>query len=150
MIALEQLLGHLTGLLSHGHRLHRQNIGRTPVRCYVLKEVSNAVAVAGALAWKVETAKRSLSTGIKDPQGIALATDREISVGRPWGEQRFLQTSIHPLLQNRFSLLLQHRVVLITRLLLGFAQLPLTGKQGVAIKKAEHLLDVDVCICDDN
>ena len=46
--------------------------------------------------------------------------------------------------QNRFSLLSQHGPIALAALLLGFAELPLAGKKGVAIEVGEDLFEIDL------
>ena len=145
-IALKQVLGHFTGPFPHGDRLHRQNIGRTAIRSEVLEEVSDAVTVPGTLTGQIEATQLLGPAHVEDTQAVAVSSDGEIAVGDPRCEQLFIQTTGHPLLQDRLRLLIQHRVVLLTALLLGFADLPLPGEQSIAIQVREHLIKCDLTL----
>ena len=154
----EQLAGEGGGLLPHRDRLHRQHIGAagTAIRSVVqiAVEVGDAVAVAAPLAGEVKVAEHLIrlagagsigkASRIEHHHGIALAAAGEIAVGQPWGEQPIRQATLHPLGQHRLRLLGQHGLIGLAALVLGLAQLPLAGKEGVAVEVSEHLLQIDL------
>ena len=126
-------MGKFGCFLTHCYCLHGQNIGgrwrARGIFYQVHIKVCNAVAVARALAGKLEATQLALMVGrVKHHNGVAAAAAWEVAIGHPGCQQIFIQAALHPLAQNRFSLLSQHGPIALPALLLGLAELPLAGK----------------------
>lgn len=65
---------------------------------------------------------------------------------RRGGEQDLLPAALDPALQDGLGCLNQHRLIGLTALLLALAELPLAGKQGVAIQIGKHLIEGDLAL----
>ncbi len=57
LVAFKQLLSHDAGLFAHGDRLHWQYIGGCPISRHIRKEISDAIAIPGPLAWQIKASK---------------------------------------------------------------------------------------------